>query len=207
MSGAIIVLPRQGLTDRDGNPLHYDRAYYVGENDFYVPRDQNGKYKSYASPAEAYADTVEVMRKLIPTHVVFNGKVGALTGKNALTAKVGETVLIVHSQANRDSRPHLIGGHGDYVWETGKFSNPPETGLETWFIRGGSAGAALYTFRQPGIYAYLTHNLIEAVELGATAHFKVEGPWNDDLMKQVKLPEAIGTQARVTPASPVQYSR
>lgn len=57
------------------------------------------------------------MKKLIPSHVVFNGKVGALTGKNALTAKVGENVLIVHSQANRDSRPHLIGGHGDYVWE------------------------------------------------------------------------------------------
>jgi hypothetical protein len=72
------------------------------------------------------------MRKLIPTHVVFNGKVGALTGKNALTAKVGETVLIVHSQANRETRPHLIGGHGDYVWETGKFANPPETDLETW---------------------------------------------------------------------------
>lgn len=154
MSGVIMVLPRQGLTDRNGNPLHYDRVYYVGESDFYVPRDGKGKFKSYASAAEGYEDTVEVMRKLIPTHVVFNGRVGALTGKNALTAKVGETVLIVHSEANRDSRPHLIGGHGDYVWETGKFSNPPETDLETWFIRGGSAGAALYTFRQPGIYVY-----------------------------------------------------
>jgi hypothetical protein len=48
-----------------------------------------------------------------------------------MTAKVGETVLIVHSQANRDSRPHLIGGHGDYVWETGKFINSPEKDLET----------------------------------------------------------------------------
>ena len=37
----------------------------------------------------------------------------------------------------------------------------------------------------------MTHNLIEAVELGATAHFKVEGKWNDDLMKQVKAPAAI----------------
>ena len=91
----------------------------------------------------------------------------------------------------RDTRPHLIGGHGDYVWETGKFSNPPETGLETWFIRGGSAGAALYKFLQPGIYAYVTHNLIEAAELGATAHFKVEGKWNDDLMTQVKAPAEI----------------
>ncbi len=191
MHGAVMVLPRAGLKDRDGKPLQYDKIYYVGENDFYIPRDENGKYKSYDSPGEAYADTMEVMRKLIPTHVVFNGRVGGLTGKNAMTAKVGETVMVVHSQANRDSRPHLIGGHGDYVWETGKFSNPPEKDLETWFIRGGSAGAALYTFRQPGIYAYVNHNLIEAVELGATAHFKVEGDWNNDLMKQVTPPEPI----------------
>jgi len=191
MNGAVMVLPRDGLNDGHGHPLHYDKVYYVGEQDMYVPRDENGKFKSYDSPGEAYTDTEEVMRKLTPTHVVFNGKVGALTGKNALTANVGETVLIVHSQANRDSRPHLIGGHGDYVWETGKFSNPPETGLETWFIRGGSAGAALYKFLQPGIYAYVTHNLIEAADLGATAHFKVEGKWNDDLMMQVKAPAEI----------------
>ena len=190
MSGAVMVLPRDGLKDGAGKPLRYDRVYYIGENDFYIPRDAKGNFKSYPSLGEGYADMVQVMRKLTPTHVVFNGKVGALTGKNALTANVGETVLIVHSQANRDSRPHLIGGHGDFVWETGKFSNRPETDLETWFIRGGSAGAALYRFRQPGIYAYLTHNLIEAVELGATAHFKVEGAWNDDLMMQVKPPEA-----------------
>jgi len=191
MNGAVMVLPREGLTDGNGKPLHYDRAFYIGEQDMYVPKDEKGKYKAYDSPGEAYTDTVEVMRRLTPTHVVFNGKVGALTGKNALTAKVGETVLIVHSEANRDSRPHLIGGHGDYVWETGKFSNPPQTGLETWFIRGGSAGAALYTFLEPGVYAYVTHNLIEAVELGATAHFKVDGKWDDDLMTQVKAPAEI----------------
>ena len=136
---------------------------------------------------------MKVMRGLIPTHVVFNGKVGALTGDNALKAKVGETVLIVHSQANRDTRPHLIGGHGDYVWEEGKFANPPAKDLETWFIRGGSAGAALYTFLQPGVYAYVNHNLIEAVELGATAHFTVDGEWDDDLMKQVDAPGPIET--------------
>ena len=49
----------------------------------------------------------------------------------------------------------------------------------------------MYTFLEPGIYAYVTHNLIEAVELGATAHFKVEGKWNDDLMTQVKAPAEI----------------
>jgi nitrite reductase (NO-forming) len=207
MSGAIMVLPRDGLKDAAGKPLRYDRVWYIGENDFYIPRDEKGKYKSYESPGDAYAETLEVMRKLTPTHVVFNGSVGALTGKNALTAKVGETVLIVHAQANRDTRPHLIGGHGDYVWETGKFSNRPETGLETWFIRGGSAGAALYTFKQPGIYAYVNHNLIEAVELGATAHIMVEGTWNDDLMTQVKPPQPIPPKVHGSLETPAKLVR
>jgi nitrite reductase (NO-forming) len=188
MNGAIMVLPREGLTDGKGKSLKYDRVYYVGEQDFYVPRDEKGKYRKYESPGDAYSDTVEVMRTLTPTHIVFNGKVGALTGKNALKAAVGETVLIVHSQANRDTRPHLIGGHGNYVWPTGKFHTPPDVDQETWFIPGGTAGAALYTFEQPGIYAYVNHNLIEAFELGAAAHFTVTGDWNHDLMTQVKAP-------------------
>jgi len=191
MHGTVMVLPRDGLKDGDGKPLHYDKIFYIGENDLYLPKDEKGKYRTYDSLAESYSDTTEVMRKLIPTHVVFEGRAGALTGKNALTAKVGETVMIVHSEANRDTRPHLIGGHGDYVWETGKFNNPPQKDLETWFVRGGSAGAALYAFREPGVYAYVNHNLIEAVELGATAHIKVEGKWNEDLMKQVSPPGPI----------------
>jgi len=67
----------------------------------------------------------------------------------------------------------------------------PETGLETWFIAGGAAGAATYTFKQPGLYAYVNHNLIEAFMKGAAAHFHVEGEWDDDLMTQVKEPSPI----------------
>jgi nitrite reductase (NO-forming) len=128
------------------------------------------------------------MRTLTPTHIVFNGAVGALTGDNAMKAAVGETVLIVHAQANLDTRPHLIGGHGDYVWQSGSFQDVPDTDLETWLIRGGSAGAAVYTFEQPGHYTYLNHNLIQAVMLGAAAHLEVEGDWNDKLMSQVQPP-------------------
>ncbi|HLJ65427.1 MAG TPA: copper-containing nitrite reductase [Stellaceae bacterium] len=195
MSGVIMVLPRGGLTDAAGKPLHYDRLYYIGEQDFYVPRDADGKFKSYASHADAFADTMELMHKLTPTHVVFEGKVGALTGKNAMTAKVGESVLFVHSQADRGSNVHIIGGHGDYVWTYGKFSNPPETGLESWYVTGGSAAVALYTFLEPGVYAYVNHNMVEAVELGATAHIKVSGPWNNDLMTQVQAPRPIEAPA------------
>ncbi len=191
MNGAIMVLPRDGLKDKEGNQLSYDQVFYVGEQDFYIPKDGDGNYKTYASAGADLADVLPLMAGLIPTHVVFNGKVGALTGDHALKSEVGKTALFVHAQANRDSRPHLIGGHGDYVWETGSFTDDPTTGLETWFIRGGSAGAAMYTFRQPGIYVYLNHNLIEAVQLGAAAHVVVEGDWDDGLMKQVQKPGPI----------------
>jgi nitrite reductase (NO-forming) len=191
MNGAVMVLPREGLKNRKGEPVKYDLAYYIGEQDFYIPRDEKGAFKKYETAGEDLPDALDVMRGLIPTHVVFNGKAGSMTGENALKAKVGDTVLFIHSQANRDTRPHLIGGHGDYVWASGKFGNPPEEGLETWFIAGGCAAAAVYKFRQPGVYAYVNHNLIEAVMLGATAHVKVEGTWSDDLMMQVAKPGPI----------------
>lgn len=191
MNGAIMVLPRDGLKGKEGKPIHYDRIYYIGEQDYYLSKDDDGEYKKYESAGEDYADSLEVMATLTPSHIVFNGAVGALTGDNALKAKVGETVMIIHSQANHDTRPHLIGGHGDNVWSTGSFSDDPQTGLETWFIAGGTAGAATYTFKQPGVYAYVNHNLIEAVLKGALALFKVDGVWDNDLMMQVKKPSPI----------------
>ena len=191
MNGAIMVLPRDGLKDGDGNPIRYDRAYYIGEQDYYLPKDANGKYKRYPNPLASLADDLKAMTGLVPTHVPFGATKGALTGDNAMSAKVGETVLFVHSQANRQSYPHLIGGHGDYVWERGNFADPPVTGIESWVIAAGSAGAFTYKFHQPGTYVYLSHNLIEAVLLGAISHIKVDGEWNSDLMDQVVAPSAV----------------
>ncbi len=192
MNGTVMVLPRDGLRDAEGNPLRYDSIAYIGEQDYYLPMDEDGHFKTYEAPGDDYADSLEAMRTLTPTHSVFNGAVGALTGAGALHFNVGETVLMIHNQANRDTRPHLIGGHGDYVWET-SFTSPPLTDVETWFVRGGTAMAAMYTFEQPGVYAYVNHNLIEATLLGATAHFIVGGEWNNDLMEQVVAPRPIVT--------------
>lgn len=191
MNGAIMVLPRDGLKDEKGKPIQYDRAYYIGEQDFYIPKDASGNYKRYNSPIEGMQNMLEAMKTLAPTHIVFNGAVGALTGERALKAKVGERVLFIHSQANRDSRPHLVGGHADLFWQGGSFNDTPLTNLETWFVSGGSAVAALYTFRQPGTYVYLNHNLIEAFQFGALAEVKVEGKWENDLMQQIKKPSLI----------------
>jgi nitrite reductase (NO-forming) len=159
-----------------------------------LPKDEDGKTKEYATPIEGMSDMLEVMTTLTPTHVVFNGAVGALIGERALTASVGEKVLFIHSQANRDSRPHLIGGHGDLVWRGGSLADLPATNLETWFVECGSATAMLDEFRQPELYVYLNHNLIEASLLGAAAHVMVEGEWNDDPMEQVEAASPISDQ-------------
>jgi nitrite reductase (NO-forming) len=191
MNGAIMVLPRDGLKDEKGNTVHYDKAFYIAEQDYYIPKDKNGNYKEYPSPTAGFPDLIESMKTLTPTHLVFNGRANALTGKNALQANVGEKVLFITSQANRDTRIHIVGGHADLVWSGGSFNDIPATNYESWSIVGGSAVAALYQFRQPGMYTYLNHNLIEAFAFGAAAQIKVEGDWNDDLMKQIKNPEPV----------------
>ena len=185
MNGAIMVLPRDGLRDPAANPITYDRAYYIGEQDYYIPRDESGAFVRYESPVASLADDTAAMKTLSPTHIVFNGVAGSLQGDGQLTAKVGENVLIIHAQSNRQSYPHLIGGHGDYVWERGGFNNPPKLDLETWEIAAGSAGASIHTIRQPGTYVYLSHNLIEAFLYDAKAILVAEGEWNNDLMQEL----------------------
>lgn len=191
MNGAIMVLPRQGLKDENGNSIHYDKAFYIAEQDYYIPKDDKGNYKEYATPSESFSDILKEFKTLTPSHIVFNGAVGSLLGKNAPKANVGDKVLLITSQANRDTRIHLIGGHADLVWLGGSFNDKPATNYESWSVVGGSAVAALYQFRQPGTYAYLNHNLIEAFTFGAVAQIKVEGKWDDNLMKQLIKPEAI----------------
>ncbi|MBO6571218.1 nitrite reductase, copper-containing [bacterium] len=191
MNGVIMVLPREGLTDNLGEPVTFDKAFYVVEQDYYIPTDEGGDYKEYDFPSEGFGDMMEVFRSLTPSHIVFNGVEGALTGENALRAEVGDKVLFVSAQANRDTRMHLIGGHADLVWNGGSFGDKPSTNYETWAIPGGAAVPMLYEFKQPGTYAYVNHNLIEAMSFGAVGIVEVEGEWNDDLMKQISEPKKI----------------
>jgi nitrite reductase (NO-forming) len=190
-NGALLVLPREGLRDGYGNPIRYDKAFYFGEQDYYVPKNPDGTWKRSKDYADQQEDMLEVMDGLVPTHVVFNGKTGALTADIRLEVNVGETLLMLHSQANYPSWPHLIGGHGDWVWPYGKFNNRPDQGLESWDVVPGGSAAAVYTFKQSGLYVYLNHNLIMAFVKDAKAYIHVEGEWDDELMEQTSPPTAV----------------
>ncbi len=181
-NGAILVLPREGLRDGYGNPVRYDKAFYFGEQDYYIPMNEDGTSKRYGNFVLQMGDMIEAMKDLVPTHVAFNGSYGSLTSDIRLEAEVGETVLMLHSQANNPSYPHLIGGHGDWVWPYGKFNNQPDEGLESWDVVAGGSAAAVHTFEQEGVYAYLNHNLIKAFLYDAKAFIHVTGGWKDELM-------------------------
>ncbi len=185
MNGAIMVLPRDGLKDENGNQIRYDKAFYIAEQDYYLPKDKDGNYIQYKTPSDQFSGLMTTIKSLIPSHLYFNGVEGALRGDNALKVKVGEKVLFLISQANRDTRIHLIGGHADLVWLGGSFNDRPVTNYESWPVVGGSAVASLYKFREPKTYLYLNHNLIEAFAFGAIAEVKAEGDWNDNLMTTI----------------------
>jgi len=190
-NGAIMVLPREGLRDGFGDPIRYDRAFYFGEQDYYVPMNADGTSRRFGNFIEQMGPWLEVMRGLTPTHIAFNGTYGALTEDIRLEAEVGETLLMLHSQANNPSFPHLIGGHGDWVWPYGKFNNKPDADLESWDVVAGGTAAAVYTFRQEGLYAYLNHNLIKAFLYDAKALIHVTGGWDNALMEQTVAPAPI----------------
>lgn len=191
MNGAIMVLPREGLKDENGNSVTFDKAYYIAEQYLYLPKDKDGKVKEFATPQESIQAVGDQIKTLMPTYIVFNGRVGSLMGKNHMTANVGDKVLFITAEANNDSRFHLIGGHADLFWPGGKFNNKPFTDYETWAVPGGSAAAALYKFREPGTYTFLNHNLIEAIAFGAVGQVKVEGKWDSTYMKLIEKPTTI----------------
>ena len=58
-------------------------------------------------------------------------------------------------------------------------------------FNGSMPGPLMVVHEGDYVEVTLVNPAIEAAILGATAHFKVEGKWNDDLMMQVKAPAKI----------------
>jgi nitrite reductase (NO-forming) len=178
MYGSIIVLPKGGLPE-------VDKQFYLMEGDFYTePSPENPSKHVYSTQRIADEN---------PSFVVTNGKVGALTGDNALQARVGEKVRFFYGQANDESWIHIIGGHFDLVYSRGSFhpDSDREYGVETTVVPAGSVVVAEYTFRYPGTYLLVNHELIRATEKGQAVQIEIEGEMDPDIMTVVSPPSDI----------------
>lgn len=178
MYGSIIVLPKGGLPE-------VDKEFYLMEGDFYT--------EPSADDPKAHVYSQERVTAENPSYVVTNGRVGALTGDNALKVKVGEKIRFYYGQANDESWIHIIGGHFDKVYVTGSFhpDSDREYGVETTAVPAGSVTVAEYTFKYPGLYLLVNHKLIRATEKGQAVQIMVEGEENPDIMTVIEAPTAV----------------
>lgn len=184
MYGLILVEPEGGLP-----PV--DKEYYIMQGDFYT---KGGNGERGLQPFD--------MQKAVDEkadYVVFNGRMGALTGDNALTAKVGETVrlFVGNGGPNLVSSFHAIGEIFDKVYvEGGDLINE---NIQTTLIPAGGAAIVEFKVEVPGTLVLVDHSIFRAFNKGALGMLKVEGEENKtiysgEIEEGIYLPEGPGIQ-------------
>ncbi|SHG04576.1 dissimilatory nitrite reductase (NO-forming), copper type apoprotein [Tenacibaculum mesophilum] len=171
MYGLILVEPEGGLPK-------VDKEYYIMQGDFYT-KGENGE------PGLQAFD----MRKAVDEdadYVVFNGSVGALTGDNAITANVGETVrlFVGNGGPNLTSSFHVIGEIFDNVHvEGGSVINKD---VQTTSIPAGGAAIVDFKVDVPGTFILVDHAIFRAFNKGALGMLKVKGEESKKIYSGVK---------------------
>ncbi|PKA82349.1 dissimilatory nitrite reductase (NO-forming) copper type apoprotein [Ulvibacter sp. MAR_2010_11] len=163
MYGLILVEPEGGLS-------RVDKEYYIMQGDFYTAGENGERGLQPFDMQKAVDEDAD--------YVVFNGKVDGLTGDNAITANVGETVrlFVGNGGPNLVSSFHVIGEIFDKVHvEGGDLINE---NVQTTLIPAG--GAAIVEFRVdvPGTFILVDHSIFRAFNKGALGMLNVQGEEN-----------------------------
>lgn len=158
MYGLILVEPKEGMA-----PV--DREYYVMQSEFYT-KGRNGEtgYQPFS---------MEKALEENPDYVVFNGAVGAMAGKNALSAKTGERVRLYvgNGGPNLVSSFHVIGEVFDKVWvEGGDLIN---RNVQTTLIPAGGSAIVEMVMQVPGTNVVVDHSIFRAFNKGALGMIEV----------------------------------
>lgn len=163
MYGLILVEPPEGLS-----PVDYE--YYVMQGDFYT----TGKYREKGHQPFDMEKAIDEH----PTYVLFNGKEGALTGDQALTAKTNQKVrlFVGNGGPNLISSFHVIGEIFDKVQPEG--GTVAQHNVQTTLIPSGGAAIVEFHTDVPGSYVLVDHSIFRAFNKGALGILKVDGPEN-----------------------------
>jgi nitrite reductase (NO-forming) len=122
-----------------------------------------------------------------PEYVVFNGRVGSLTGTRALQAKTGETVRLFFGVGTfLPSNFHVIGGILDKLYPEGDIVSPPHRNVQTTLVPAGGAAMMEMKMEVPGKFLLVDHALPRAVDKGALGELVVEGVLRPDIIREVK---------------------
>jgi nitrite reductase (NO-forming) len=166
MYGLILVEPEEGLPK-------VDKEFYIVQGEIYT-EGRNGDTGLQKFDLQKALDER-------PDYVVFDGSVGALTGKNAIHAKTGEKVRIYFGNAgpNLTSSFHVIGEIFDKVYlEGGQMINRD---VQTTLVPAGGAVITEFTCRVPGTYTLVDHSIFRAFNKGAVGQLQISGEENKDI--------------------------
>jgi nitrite reductase (NO-forming) len=171
MYGLILVEPAGGLS-------RVNREFYVMQGEFYTRGARGEKGFQLFDSGKAYAER--------PEYVVLNGHVGALTGRGALQAKVGETVRIFYGNGgpNLVSSFHIIGEIFDRVYPEAAVGSGPMSNVQTTHIPSGGAAIVELRLNAPGTYLLVDHSIFR-IDKGAVGQLVATGPAAPDVYKAV----------------------
>jgi nitrite reductase (NO-forming) len=143
-----------------------DKEFYVVQGEFYSILDKGQKGSTQFSGKKLKAEQ--------PEFIVMNGRVGSLTGKRALQAKVGEKIRIFvgNGGVSKVSSFHVIGEIFDTVYPEG--GTPIQQNIQTTVIPAGGATIVEFTVDVPGTYKLVDHALAR-LNKGAVAELVVTG--------------------------------
>jgi nitrite reductase (NO-forming) len=172
MYGMILVEPKEGMAK-------VDREFYVMQGEFYTA----GKFGEKG----LQAFSKEKLDMEHPDYVVFNGRVGSLTGDRALQAKTGETVRLFFGVGTfLPSNFHIIGGILDKLYPEGDILSPPHRNVQTTLVPAGGAAMVEMKMEVPGKLLLVDHALSRAIDKGAVGEFIVEGVDRPDIFREIK---------------------
>lgn len=188
MYGLILVEPKEGLA-----PV--DKEFYVMQGDFYT----KGKY---GEPG-LQAFNMEKALQEIPDYVLFNGKVGALTGDNALKAKTGEKIrlFVGNGGPNLVSSFHVIGEIFDNVHVEG--GSTVNKNVQTTLIPAGGSAIAEFKVDVPGSFILVDHSIFRTFNKGALGILAVEGHENQRIYTGKKEAQVYHPEGGVVQTMPM----
>lgn len=197
MYGLILVEPKEGLPK-------VDKEFYVCQGDFYTKGDYGESGLQQFNMDKALKEQ--------PDYVVFNGKVGALTGDKALKAKVGETVrlFVGNGGPNLISSFHVIGDIFDNVYPEG--GTTLNHNVQTTLVPAGGSAITEFKCDVPATLILVDHSIFRAFNKGALGMLKVEGAENKSIYSgqqddRIYQPEGGASQTMpeevVAPAKPL----
>ncbi len=176
MYGLILVEPKDGMP-------RVDREFYVMQSEFYTAG-------AFNAPGLQDFDLDKAIDEE-PEYVVFNGRVGSMTGENRLKAKVGERVrfFVGNGGPNLTSSFHLIGEMFDNVYGEGG-TDVSQRNVQTTVVPPGGSAIVDFVLDVPGRYTLVDHALFRAFNKGAVGILEATGPENTDIFAGQTTPMA-----------------